>query len=169
MSVVITCQFTYPSLPVPDLALIKTRRKSFYWVKLGEIRFHILTQSCAMREFTYNVKRMWSNTFIFRLLSFRYFKLGNWVCSQETNRVHLWAIVLILILVGGLLIKEAALRFFGIILVHRWSCLLMLNKPTHTRISWVLHYKLFQFSLGNNVFWKKYCSLQPWRQWIKYE
>ena len=46
-------------------------------------------------------------------------------------------------LVCGLLIKEAALRFLGIILVHRWSCLLMLNKPTHTRISWVLYYKLF--------------------------
>ena len=66
-------------------------------------------------------------------------------------------------LVCGLLIKEAALRFLGIILFHRWSCLLMLNKPTHIRISWVLYYKLFQFSLGNDMFRKKYCSLQPWR------
>ena len=40
---------------------------------------------------------MWSNTFVFRLLSFRYFKLGNWVWSQETHRVHLRAILLILI------------------------------------------------------------------------
>ena len=167
-------------IPVLDLALIKTRWKSCYWVKIGGDKVHIFTQIFTTREFTYDIKRMWSNTSVFRLLSFRYYKLGNWVWSQETHRVHLgaillilifswwftyykllyfklgnwvWsqethrvhlrAILLILILVGGLLIKEAALRFFRIILFHRWSCLLMLNKPTHTRISWVLYYKLF--------------------------
>ena len=148
-------------IPVLDLALVKTRRKSFYRVKLGEIRFTFWPRfDPDLRECGQTPSFFGSCPLdILKLATeFDHKKLTDFILGQFSSY---W------FLVCGLLIKEPALRFLGIILVHRWSCLLMLNKLTHTRISWELYYILFQFSLGNDVFRKKYCSLQPWRQYIK--